>query len=164
MNAPTPALVAPRPERLRLVGQRRQILAIMHQRLMFGMLVFAGIVAIIVLRILWLAAFGDHASPDQYGGLLVRYDAKNESTLLCDFTPERTTDSFSIDRPCGDDRLFVALHHLMSLRPSFLTYPDEELVCIVTKDAFAAAVREQHPELAEAVRVCQTPESLTKAW
>jgi cell division protein FtsI (penicillin-binding protein 3) len=61
MNAPTPALVAPRPERLRLVGQRRQILAVMHQRLMFGMLVFAGIVAIIALRILWLAAFGDHA-------------------------------------------------------------------------------------------------------
>ena len=61
MNAPTPALVAPRPERLRLVGQRRQILAVMHQRLMFGMLVYAGIIALIALRILWLAAFGDHA-------------------------------------------------------------------------------------------------------
>jgi cell division protein FtsI (penicillin-binding protein 3) len=61
MNAPSPALVAPRPERLRLVGQRRQMLAVMHQRLMFGMLVYAGIVALIVLRILWLAAFGDHA-------------------------------------------------------------------------------------------------------
>src|SRR5690349_18148725 len=61
MNAPSPALVAPRPERLRLVGQRRQILAVMHQRLMFGMLVYAGIIAIITLRILWLAAFGDHA-------------------------------------------------------------------------------------------------------
>jgi cell division protein FtsI (penicillin-binding protein 3) len=61
MNAPTPALVAPRPERLRLVGQRRQMLAVMHQRLMFGMLVYAGIVALIALRILWLAAFGDHA-------------------------------------------------------------------------------------------------------
>jgi cell division protein FtsI (penicillin-binding protein 3) len=61
MNAPSPALVAPRPERLRLVGQRRQLLAIMHQRLMFGMLVYAGIVALIALRILWLAAFGDHA-------------------------------------------------------------------------------------------------------
>src|SRR4051812_48768816 len=61
MNAPSPALVAPRPERLRLVGQRRQILAVMHQRLMFGMLVFAGVVALIALRILWLAAFGDHA-------------------------------------------------------------------------------------------------------
>ncbi|MEO7278050.1 MAG: penicillin-binding protein 2 [Sphingomicrobium sp.] len=61
MNAPSPALVAPRPERLRLVGQRRQTLAIIHQRLMFGMLVYAGIVAIIALRILWLAVFGDHA-------------------------------------------------------------------------------------------------------
>ena len=61
MNAPSPALVAPRPERLRLVGQRRQILAVMHQRLMFGLLVYAGIIAIIALRILWLAAFGDHA-------------------------------------------------------------------------------------------------------
>lgn len=61
MNAPTPALVAPRPERLRLVGQRRQILTLMHQRLMFGMLVYGGIIAVIVLRILWLAAFGDHA-------------------------------------------------------------------------------------------------------
>ena len=61
MNAPTSALVAPRPERLRLVGQRRQILTMMHQRLMFGMLVYAGIIAVIVLRILYLAAFGDHA-------------------------------------------------------------------------------------------------------
>ena len=61
MNAPTPALVAPRPERLRLVGQRRQVLTMMHQRLMFGMLVYGGVIALIVLRILYLAAFGDHA-------------------------------------------------------------------------------------------------------
>ena len=61
MNAPQAAFVAQRPERLRLVGQRRQILAVVHQRLMFGMLVYAGIVALIALRILYLAAFGDHA-------------------------------------------------------------------------------------------------------
>ena len=61
MNAPSPALVAPRPERLRLVGQRRQILALMHQRLMFGMLLYAGIIAVIAVRIVYLAAFGDHA-------------------------------------------------------------------------------------------------------
>ena len=61
MNAPTPALVASRPERLRLVGQRRQILTMMHQRLMFGLIVYAGIVALIALRLLYLAAFGDHA-------------------------------------------------------------------------------------------------------
>ena len=64
MNAPTPALVA-RPERLRLVGQRRQVLAVMQQRLMFAMIVYAGIIALIVLRILWLAAFGDHAGRKQ---------------------------------------------------------------------------------------------------
>ena len=73
MNAPTPALVA-RPERLRLVGQRRQTLALMHQRLMFGMIVYAGIIAIIALRLIWLAAFGDHAG--RKGGAI-------------DLTPER---------------------------------------------------------------------------
>ncbi len=61
MNAPSPALVASRPERLRLVGQRRMLLAVVHQRLMFGMLVYAGVIALVVARILWLAAFGDHA-------------------------------------------------------------------------------------------------------
>ena len=74
MNAPQPALVAPRPERLRLVGQRRQMLAVMHQRLMFGMLVYAGLIALIALKILYLAAFGDHAG------------AKEELTA---FVPER---------------------------------------------------------------------------
>ena len=67
MNAPQPALVA-RPERLRLVGQRRQILAVMHQRLMIGMLIYGGIVALIVLRLVYLAAFGDHAG--RKGGAL----------------------------------------------------------------------------------------------
>ena len=65
MNAPSPALVAQRPERLRLVGQKRQMLAVMHQRLMFGMLVYGGIIALIVARILYLAAFGDHAGRKQ---------------------------------------------------------------------------------------------------
>ena len=73
MNAPTPALVA-RPERLRLVGQRRQILAVMHQRLMVGMLVYGAIIAIIALRLIYLAAFGDHAG---------------RKSGLIDLTPER---------------------------------------------------------------------------
>jgi cell division protein FtsI (penicillin-binding protein 3) len=65
MNAPSAALVAPRPERLRLVGQRRQILSTMHQRLMLGMLVYAGVIALVAVRILYLAAFGDHAGRQQ---------------------------------------------------------------------------------------------------
>ncbi|WP_426265597.1 peptidoglycan D,D-transpeptidase FtsI family protein [Sphingomonas sp. LHG3443-2] len=60
MNAPTPVLVA-RPERLKLVGQRRQLLGIMHQRLMVGMLIFGAVIGAIVLRLTWLGLFGDHA-------------------------------------------------------------------------------------------------------
>ncbi|WP_118856295.1 peptidoglycan D,D-transpeptidase FtsI family protein [Sphingomonas mesophila] len=60
MNAPSPGL-ATRPDRLRLVGQRQKVLAVMHQRLMIGMLVYAGIIAIVALRIIYLALFGDHA-------------------------------------------------------------------------------------------------------
>lgn len=60
MNAPIPALVA-RPERLKLVGQRRQLLGIMHQRLMVGMLIFGAVVGAVVLRLTWLGLFGDHA-------------------------------------------------------------------------------------------------------
>jgi len=41
------------------------VLAVMHQRLMFAMIVYGGIIALIVLRILWLAAFGDHAGRRQ---------------------------------------------------------------------------------------------------
>lgn len=111
-----------------------------------------------------LAAFGSHLSTDQSGDLQVRYDDENESTIFCDFTAERTAESFSIDRPCGDDRLFVALHQLLSARPSFLTYPDEELVCIVTTEEFATAVRAKHPELADAIRICPSPASLISAW
>jgi cell division protein FtsI (penicillin-binding protein 3) len=37
----------------------------MHQRLMIGMLVYGGIIALVVTRILWLAAFGDHAGRQQ---------------------------------------------------------------------------------------------------
>lgn len=111
-----------------------------------------------------LAAFGSHVSPDPHGDFRVRYDAQNESTILCDFTEERTTESFSVERPCGDDRLFVALHRLLSARPSFLTYPDEELVCIVATDASASAVRTTQPDLADALRVCRTPEALIGSW
>jgi hypothetical protein len=111
-----------------------------------------------------LTAFGAHASRDKYGDLRVRYDEQNESTVLCDFTPERTTDSFSVDRPCGDKRLFVALHRLLSIRPSFLTYPSEELTCLVATDASASALRMKHPELSGAVRLCESPESLGEFW
>ena len=94
MNAPSPALVAPRPERLRLVGQRRQILAVMHQRLMFGMLVYAGVVALIALRILWLAAFGDHAGRKE--GLLALIPERGDIVDRNGDPLARTIDAWTI--------------------------------------------------------------------
>ena len=94
MNAPSPALVAPRPERLRLVGQRRQILAVMHQRLMFGMLVYAGVVALIALRILWLAAFGDHVGRKE--GLLALIPERGDIVDRDGQPLARTIDAWTI--------------------------------------------------------------------
>ncbi|MGZ2412154.1 cell division protein FtsI (penicillin-binding protein 3) [Sphingomonas sp. F9_3S_D5_B_2] len=94
MNAPSPALVAARPERLRLVGQRRQFLAVMHQRLMFGLLVYAGIVAIIALRIMWLAAFGDHAGRKE--GLLALIPERGDIVDRDGEPLARTIDAWTI--------------------------------------------------------------------
>lgn len=60
MNAHSPDLVAS-PERVRLVGEKRRLLAITHQRLMLGLLLFLGGISLITLRIGWLAIFGDEA-------------------------------------------------------------------------------------------------------
>ncbi|HZF43943.1 MAG TPA: penicillin-binding protein 2 [Sphingomonadaceae bacterium] len=48
-----------------LPGPRGRSLALTHHRLMLMMLLFAGVTALILLRLLWLAAFGDHAGRRQ---------------------------------------------------------------------------------------------------
>lgn len=115
MNAPTPALVA-RPERLRLVGQRRQLLGIMHQRLMVGMLIFGAVIGAIVLRLTWLGLFGDHA-----GRQLVAASAVPERGDIVDRDGQplaRTIDSWTVAlqpaKVIGDKRaLSVELARLM---------------------------------------------------
>lgn len=94
MNAPTAALVAPRPERLRLVGQRRLVLSMMHQRLMLGMLLYAGIVALIALRILYLAAFGVHAGAQ--GGVAALVPDRGDIVDRDGQPLARTIDAWSI--------------------------------------------------------------------
>ena len=155
MNAPQPALVAPRPERLRLVGQRRQLLAVMHQRLMFGMLVFAGIVAIITLRILYLAAFGDHAG------------AKEELTA---FIPDRgdivdrngdplarTIDAWTIavhpNKVIGD-KLALA-QRLAQLMPEHTA--DQYFAMLRSGKPFFFLRRRASPQLVEAVNAIGEP-------
>jgi cell division protein FtsI (penicillin-binding protein 3) len=155
MNAPTPALVAPRPERLRLVGQRRQMLAVMHQRLMFGMLVYAGIIALIVLRILWLAAFGDHAGRT---GQLTSFVPERGDIVDRDGEPlARTIDAWTIglhpDKVIGD-KLALA-HRLAALMPE--RTEEQYFALLRSGKPFFYLRRRASPELVEAVNAIGEP-------
>jgi cell division protein FtsI (penicillin-binding protein 3) len=155
MNAPSPALVAPRPERLRLVGQRRQLLAVMHQRLMFGMLVYAGIVAIIALRILYLAAFGDHAGRKE--GLTSYIPERGDIVDRNGDPLARTIDAWTIaihpNKVIGD-KLALA-HRLAELMPE---YSEEQYFALLRSNkTFFYLRRRASPALVEAVNAIGEP-------
>jgi cell division protein FtsI (penicillin-binding protein 3) len=155
MNAPSPALVAPRPERLRLVGQRRQILALMHQRLMFGMLVYAGVIAIIVLRILWLAAFGDHAGRKE--GLTALIPDRGDIVDRDGEPLARTIDAWTIavhpTKVIGD-KLALA-QKLAQLMPEHSA--DEYFAMLRSGKPFFYLRRRASPALVEAVNAIGEP-------
>jgi cell division protein FtsI (penicillin-binding protein 3) len=155
MNAPTPALVAQRPERLRLVGQRRQMLAIMHQRLMFGMLVYAGVVALIALRILYLAAFGDHAGRKEELTALI---PERGDVLDRDGQPlARTIDAWTIavhpNKVIGD-KLALA-QKLAQLMPEYSA--EQYFALLRSNKTFFYLRRRASPELVEAVNAIGEP-------
>jgi cell division protein FtsI (penicillin-binding protein 3) len=155
MNAPSPALVAPRPERLRLVGQRRQLLALMHQRLMFGMLVYAGIVAIIALRILYLAAFGDHAGRKEE---LTAFIPERGDVVDRDGVPlARTIDAWTIavhpNKVIGD-KLALA-QKLAQLMPEQTA--EQYVALLRSGKPFFYLRRRASPELVEAVNAIGEP-------
>src|SRR5206468_8222716 len=155
MNAPSPALVAPRPERLRLVGQRRQLLAVMHQRLMFGMLVYAGIVAIIALRILYLAAFGNHAGRKEE---LTSYVPERGDIVDRNGDPlARTIDAWTIavhPKKVIGDKLALA-RRLAELMPE---YSEEQYFALLRSDKpFFYLRRRAAPDLVDAVNAIGEP-------
>ena len=155
MNAPTPALVAPRPERLRLVGQRRQMLAVMHQRLMFGMVVYAGLIALIALRILYLAAFGDHAGRKE--GLTALIPDRGD-ILDRDGEPlARTIDAWTIavhpTKVIGD-KLALA-QKLAQLMPE--QSAEQYFAMLRSGKSFVYLRRRASPELVEAVNAIGEP-------
>src|SRR6476660_6586892 len=155
MNAPSPALVAPRPERLRLVGQRRQLLAVMHQRLMFGMLVYAGVVAIIALRILYLAAFGDHAG--RKTGLTALIPERGDIVDRNGDPLARTIDAWSIaihpTKVIGDKlALAQRLAQLMPERSA-----EQYFAMLRSGKSFFYLRRRAAPELVEAVNAIGEP-------
>src|SRR3954462_11659391 len=155
MNAPTPALVAPRPERLRLVGQRRKILAVMHQRLMFGMLVYAGIVALIALRILYLALFGDHAGRKE--GLTALIPERGDIVDRNGDPLARTIDAWTIavhpNKVIGD-KLALA-RRLAQLMPEMSE--EQYFALLRSGNPFFSLRRRASPALVEAVNAIGEP-------
>jgi cell division protein FtsI (penicillin-binding protein 3) len=155
MNAPQPALVAPRPERLRLVGQRRQMLAVMHQRLMFGMVVYGGLIALIALRILYLAAFGDHAGRKEE---LTAFIPERGDILDRDGQPlARTIDAWTVavhpTKVIGD-KLELA-RKLAQLMPERTT--EQYFAMLRSGKSFFYLRRRASPELVEAVNAIGEP-------
>jgi len=155
MNAPSPALVAPRPERLRLVGQRRQMLTVMHQRLMFGMLVYTGIVALIVARILWLAAFGDHAGRKE--GLIALIPDRGDIVDRDGEPLARTIDAWTIAVHPGKiigDKLELA-RRLAELMPE--QSEEQYFALLRSNKPFFYLRRRAAPALVEAVNALGEP-------
>ena len=155
MNAPTPALVAQRPERLRLVGQKRQMLAVMHQRLMFGMLVYAGVIALIAIRILYLAAFGDHAGRKQ--GLLELIPDRGDIVDREGNPLARTIDAWTIALHPGKilgSKLDIA-RRLAELMPE---KSEEQYYALLRSDkTFIYLRRRASPGLVEAINAMGEP-------
>ena len=155
MNAPSPALVAQRPERLRLVGQKRQMLAVMHQRLMFGMLVYGGIIALIVARILWLAAFGDHAGRKQ--GLIELIPDRGDIVDREGNPLARTIDAWTIaihPKKIIGDKLDIA-RRLAALMPE--KTEEQYFALLRSNKPFIYLRRRASPGLVEAINALGEP-------
>ena len=87
------ALVA-RPDRVRLAGQRQQVVALVHFRLMLVMLLFIGVTTVIVGRLAFFALFAERAESGIAGNALVplRGDILDRNGMPL----ARTIDSWSI--------------------------------------------------------------------
>jgi Cell division protein FtsI/penicillin-binding protein 2 len=127
----------------------------MHQRLMFGMLVYAGVVAIIVLRILYLAAFGDHAGRKEE---LTAYVPERGDIVDRDGEPlARTIDAWTIavhpNKLIGD-RLTLA-RQLAKLMPE---HSEEQYFALLKSGKpFVYLRRRASPALVEAVNALGEP-------
>ena len=155
MNAPSPALVAQRPERLRLVGQKRQMLAVMHQRLMFGMLVYGGIIALIVARILYLAAFGDHAGRKQ--GMIELISDRGDIVDREGYPLARTIDAWTIaihPKKIIGDKLDLA-RNLAALMPE--KTEEQYFALLRSGKPFIYLRRRASPGLVEAINALGEP-------
>ncbi|HEY6663352.1 MAG TPA: penicillin-binding protein 2 [Sphingomicrobium sp.] len=127
----------------------------MHQRLMFGMLVYAGIVALIALRILYLAAFGDHAGRKE--GLTSLIPERGDIVDRNGQPLARTIDAWTIavhPTKIIGDRLALA-RKLAALMPEYSA--DQYFALLRSNKPFFYLRRRAAPALVEAVNALGEP-------
>jgi cell division protein FtsI (penicillin-binding protein 3) len=131
------------------------MLAVMHQRLMFGMVLYAGLIALIALRILYLAAFGDHAGRKE--GLTALIPDRGD-ILDRDGEPlARTIDAWTIAVHPGKvigDKLALA-QKLAQLMPEQTS--EQYFALLRSNKPFIYLRRRASPELVEAVNAIGEP-------
>lgn len=142
-------------ERPRLAGGRPEGLATTHQRLMLMMLLFAGATAVILLRLFYLAAFGDHAGRRQTIGAFVpeRGDIVDRNGV----TLARTMDAWTItvhpNKVIGDK--LVLAERLEALMPERTAAQYHRI--LTSGSNFAYLKRRALPELVSAVNAIGEP-------
>lgn len=153
-GAPGPALVSA-PERLKLQGQKRQLLTMMHQRLMVAMLLFAFGIMTVSGRIGYLAVFGsgDDAARHAAAYLPARGDIVDR-----DGQPlARTIDAWTVavqPRKVIGNKLDLA-RELARLMPE---KDEADYYELLTSDkSFAYLQRRAGPRLVEAVNALGEP-------
>ena len=147
--------VAAHPERLTTGGERKDGLALTYHRLMLVMLVFAGVTALIVLRLAYLQVFTDRSTGQSIGNPLLppRGDIVDRNGIPL----ARTIDAWSIAvhprKLLGDpDELAVKLAEIMPERSV------AEYKRILTTDTnFIYLSRRAVPELVAAVNALGEP-------
>ncbi len=131
------------------------MLAVMHQRLMFGMLVYSGIIALIALRILYLAAFGDHAG--RKVGLTALVPERGDIVDRDGEPLARTIDAWTIALHPGKiigDKLALA-QHLAQLMPE--QSAEQYFALMKSGKPFFYLRRRAAPGLVEAVNALGEP-------
>ncbi len=94
-------------------------------------------------------AFGDYLSPHPLGGFLLEYDELNQSIVDVGYDDARRTEFVSVERPCGDERLFEALYELLNAKLSFLVAPADPPEYLVANEASEAKARAELGESLE---------------
>lgn len=84
-------------------------------------------------------AFADFATEAE-GGLLLQFGADDTSFVRFECDHEDVTDSFTVERPCGDARLYEALYRFMTFHHAVLVSADlDPPVRVATESDFAVA-------------------------